>query len=95
MGLPTYNCPEDLAERIPAVLSEHGIRVKPRTVPKYRHAYRIRRRLGTVDFSGFVEKEGDPYTFHLTCGSNPLFWFFDIRLLSRIERILLSHGASH
>jgi hypothetical protein len=64
-------------------------------VPEYRHAYRFRQGLGTVDFSGFVEKEGDPYTFHLVCGSNPLFWFFDMRLLSRIERILLLHGASH
>jgi hypothetical protein len=95
MGLPTYNCSGDLLERVPAALSEHGIRVQPRSVCGCRHAYRFRRGLGTVDFHGFVEKDGDPYVFHLVCSSNPLFWFFDLRLLSRVEQILISHGASH
>ncbi|MCD6050769.1 MAG: hypothetical protein K0Q55_2172 [Verrucomicrobia bacterium] len=95
MGLPTYNCSEDLPEAVPATLSPHGIRVTSRSVPGCRHAYRFRQGLGTVDFGGFVEKQGEPYTFHLVCSSNPLFWFFDMRLLSRVERILLSQGASH
>jgi hypothetical protein len=95
MGLPTYNCPEDLAESVPATLTPHGIRVMPHSASGCRHAYIFRRGLGTVKFGEFVEKEGGPHTFRLVCGSNPLFWFFDMRLLSRVERVLLSHGASH
>jgi hypothetical protein len=95
MGLPTYNCTEELAQRVPDVLSPIGVHVVPRPRPRCRHSYTLRRGLGTVQFGGFVEKEGDPYTFFLTCGSNPLLWLFDMRLLSRVEKILLSHGASH
>ncbi len=95
MGLPTYNCSEDLPEAVPATLSRHGIRATPRSVQGCRHAYRLRQGLGTVDFGGFTDKHDGRYMFHLVCSSNPLFWFFDMRLLSRVEGILLSQGATH
>jgi hypothetical protein len=93
MGLPTYTCPEGFAERVPDLLSANGIHVHPRPLRNYcRHAYTFRRGLATVEFSGFVEREGEPYSFFLVCGRNPLFWFFDMRLLSRVERVLRASG---
>ena len=95
MGLPTYNFSEDLLESFIAALIQQGIRVVPRSVVGCRHTYQFRRGLGTVNFGSFIEKKGASYTFNLVCSSNPLFWIFDMRLLSRVERILLAHGGSH
>ena len=94
MGFPTYNCSEELAEKFPVTLAQHGIKVTPRSIPNLRHAYRFRRGLGTVHFGSFVEKADEPFTVHLVCSSNPLFWIFDMLLLSRVERTLLALGAS-
>ena len=95
MGLPTYNCPQDLAESVQAALAPHGIRVIPDSASGDRHAYIFRRGLGTVKFGELVETESGSRRFCLVCGSNPFFWIFDMRLLSRVERVFLSHGASH
>jgi len=94
MGLPTYNCTKEFERGIPDILSMPHVRVLPDRHPDRKHCYIFRRGLGTVQFSGFIEKEGDPYSFFLTCGRNPLFWFFDMRLLAHIESVLLSRGAS-
>ena len=95
MGLTTYNCTEEFAQRVPDLLAKHGFRVVGEQKPQIiLHAYTIRRGLGTVSFGGFIEKSGTPYMFFLTCGRNPLFWFFDMRLHSRVEQVLLAHGAS-
>ncbi len=95
MGLPTYNCTEEFAQQVPDLLTKQGFSVADSPRPRMLHAYTIRRGLGTVSFGGFFDKPSTPYMFFLTCGRNPLFWFFDMRLLSRVEQVLLAHGASH
>ena len=95
MGLPTYNCTEEFAQRVPDLLAERGFSVAVSSRPRMLHSYTIRRGLGTVSFGGFIDKPSTPYMFFLTCARNPLLWFFDMRLLSRVEQVLLSCGATH
>jgi hypothetical protein len=94
MGLPIYSCSEELAQNVPGFVSPLGVRVVSTPRARLQHSYTFRRGLATVQFGGFVEKEGEPYTFFLTCGNNPLLWLFDMRLLSRVEQVLVSHGAT-
>ena len=75
-------------ERLINILIESGIKVKSDA-----KAYRFRRGLGLVQgVIGFGNSENSIY---LGFGHpfNPFLWFFDGRLLKKIEEILLSNGA--
>ena len=89
--IPTYSCPLDFVQRVPDILTPLGIRVDVDSQRAF--SYTLRDGFATVQWGGFVDEGVPGCSFFLTCGSNPLFWWFDLRLLSLVERHLISQGA--
>src|SRR5262245_10283617 len=93
MGMgPTFNCTEEVFDALPSLLQQYQIRCKeigPMRISS--PSLRLRRRLGTVDCT--VYRKAKVVWIWLTCGRNPLFWWFDFRLSGEVERLLVERGA--
>lgn len=96
MGLPDYECADDLPGRLPDLLQPIGVSCTklPRAGPWDGSVdYRMTRGWGTVKFVGHGKPPSGRYRFWLVCGSQPLFWIWDMRLLRKVEDTLVAAGA--
>lgn len=99
MGIgPVFDCPNELAERLPAIFAEDNIRVE--CVPDggctgIGTELQFRRRLGRIN--GYKRnRDGRTLiwlTFPRAHSLNPLLWYFDFSLSKSIEQRLQHAGA--
>jgi hypothetical protein len=97
MGLgPTLSMPRVMLDRLPALLAESRIRCQEAALHKlHGRRFRFRRLLASADAS--VRESGpEEVRLHIVCthGMNPLMWWPEVRLVNRLQRIMLEHGAS-
>lgn len=99
MGIgPVFDCPDELAERLPGILAKDNIRVERVADAKSKDIgveLLFRRRLGRI--TGYRrDRLGRALvwlTFTKSHSLNPLFWYFDFALSKDIERRLQAAGA--
>nr|CAP48709.1 putative integron gene cassette protein [uncultured bacterium] len=89
MGLPTYEfndlCSDDLAR----LLQDKGYSITVEQDPDM--VIEVKQGCGRCLILPLKESDGD--AFHLVCGSNPIRWWFDMRLHKRLDRLLVAEGA--
>lgn len=103
MGDPQYFCPDGFRERIPSLMADSGVDCGDESnwwppseggpVERPCFEFQVNRGCGKVTLGGIYEPMVSGYRLFLGCGSNPLFWFWDMRLLRTVEGILESAGA--
>jgi hypothetical protein len=102
LGHVTYACPDGLAGRVPSLMADAGIACKPASssgVDEDSHAeatdfgFQMNQGQGTVELFGFYEPTTAEHCCMLSCGRNPLYWYWDLRLYRVVEEILKTAGA--
>jgi len=96
MGLgPTVSMPTAMLAALPGLLKESGIRCREARRAGDGRRLRFGRFLAAAE-AHVRETSASEVRLHLVCahGMNPLMWWLEVRLVNRLEQLLLQNGAT-
>jgi len=99
MAFPIYVSSKETKERIPEILQAQNIQVKSVDFPKEfadmrAFSFMCSRGLGRIDLFGHFDADTENYELFMTV-THAVFWCSDMKLIKRVNQILLRNGVSY